>query len=133
MKRNVWTGLAALLLLGSCNYETFEEKCAREAREYTEKQCPRRIDPYTVIDSMTFDAPERELTYYYTLEGELDDKELMSADLLTDFETSLCKALVTSVEMKTYKEHGLNFQYTYVSQSTGEVLATVRLTPDMYK
>lgn len=133
MKNNAWIGLAAMLSLAGCGYENFNERCAREVREYTEKECPRRIDPYTIMDSMTFDATGKELAYYYTLEDSLDSKELMSDELVEDFEQSLCKALSTSVEMKAYKEHNLNFRYTYISKSTGETLVSVVLTPEMYK
>ena len=71
--------LGALLGFCACHFESFDERCAREAREYTEKQCPRRMDQYTLMDSLTYDDHSRTLNYYYTLEGVLDNDTVMNA------------------------------------------------------
>ena len=52
-KINTTLLLGALLGFCACHFESFDERCAREAREYTEKQCPRRMDQYTLMDSLT--------------------------------------------------------------------------------
>ena len=39
-KINTTLLLGALLWFCACHFESFDERCAREAREYTEKQCP---------------------------------------------------------------------------------------------
>ncbi|MCM1108333.1 MAG: hypothetical protein NC388_04645 [Clostridium sp.] len=132
MKRKLWIGLAALLTLTGCRYENFDKRCEREAREFTAKQCPRRMDPYTIMDSLTYTPRLKQLTYFYTLEGDLDNKALMTSDLMDEFQTSLYKNLSESIEMKAYKEHNLNFRYVYISGSTGEILTEVTLTPDVY-
>ena len=67
-KINTTLLLGALLGFCACHFESFDERCAREAREYTEKQCPRRMDQYTLMDSLTYDDHSRTLNYYYTLE-----------------------------------------------------------------
>ena len=78
-KINTTLLLGALLGFCACHFESFDERCAREAREYTEKQCPRRMDQYTLMDSLTYDDHSRTLNYYYTLEGVLDNDTVMNA------------------------------------------------------
>lgn len=128
-----------ILLLGvvgsfyACNFESFDERCAREAREHTERQCPRRMDPYTVMDSLTYDRQSHTLNYYYTLEGMLDNDTVMTPQIYDDLEKLLLRNVVQSVELKTYKEKGLNFAYRYYSKSTGKIRFQTLLTPEDYR
>ena len=66
--------------------ESLEERCEREAREYTEKHCPTPVAKDVVMDSMTFDKATHTITYAYTLTGQLDDSAVVegahSRDLL---------------------------------------------------
>ena len=80
MKKTTTLLLATLLGLAACQHESFDERCGREAREYTEKQCPRRMDDYTMMDSLTFDRASRTLTYYYTMEGMLDTDSMATPE-----------------------------------------------------
>ena len=64
--------IVAGILLAACQ-ESLEERCAREAKEYTQKNCPRHIDTEIVLDSMTFDKDSHTIGYYYTLQGSLDN------------------------------------------------------------
>ena len=68
--------MMAALLLTACQ-ETLEERCEREAREYTEKKCPALITENVTIDSMTFNKSSHTMTYYYTLDGVLDNAEAL--------------------------------------------------------
>ena len=79
--------IVAGMLLVACQ-ESLEERCAREAKEYTQKNCPRHIDTEIVLDSMTFDKDSRTIGYCYTLQGSLD----------------------------MYKDAGYSFRYTYHSE-----------------
>lgn len=63
----------ALFALCGCQ-ESLEDKCAREAREYTEKNCPAKLGDNIIIDSMTFDKESRTLHYFYTLTGNADNR-----------------------------------------------------------
>lgn len=72
-KRNLMILWLAALMAGACHFESFDERCARETREYTQKQCPRRLDEHTIMDSTVYDTDTRTITYYYTFVGELDN------------------------------------------------------------
>ena len=57
--------IAASLTLVACQ-ETLEERCAREARTYTEKKCPTLITEGVMLDSLTFQQSTHTLSYCYT-------------------------------------------------------------------
>lgn len=122
----------ATLLLASCHFESFEKRCAREAEEYTARHCPKRLNKYTVIDSLTFDPGTQTFGYYYTLEGDLDNDTIISKDIADSFREQLKKELTNSVELKVYKEKKLNFSYIYISKSTGKVRFKTLFTPEDY-
>ena len=64
--------IVGLLLLTACQ-ETLEQRCAREAKEYSQKNCPAPVAKDVVIDSMSFDVATHTLTYAYTVSGVIDD------------------------------------------------------------
>ena len=64
------------LILASCQ-ESLEDRCEREAKEYTAKQCPIRIDKTTRMDSLTFERETHTIHYYYTLMGNADSEVVL--------------------------------------------------------
>lgn len=106
----------ALVIIGCCLLtacqESLEERCAREAREYTEKKCPMQIDKYTVMDSMSFVQSTHTIIYAYTLHDLLDDTIYLNKQNPREL---LLKELKNSTSLKLYKEAGYSFCYTYRS------------------
>lgn len=123
-----FTALATI----ACHFESFDERCERETREYTQKQCPRRLDEYTIMDSTVYDTPTHTITYYYTFEKEFDDANLFTEEIKDISREKLCKNVINSIELKAYKEKELNFRYLYHSQTTGKVLFEAVITPEDY-
>ena len=123
---------AALVGLASCHFEGFDERCAREAQDYTLKHCPRRMDECTVMDSMSYHLDTRTLLYYYTLEGKIDDEQLLTHEVTEKFREQLLLTVQNSVELKAYKEKGVNFCYVYHSSSQGKQLFSITVTADEY-
>ena len=109
--RKSLTLLAAILLLTACQ-ETLEERCAREARIYSEKNCPVPIGKGTIIDSLTFDAATHTITYCYTLSGELDDSAIINDNNPTE---EMLKQVKNNMSLKPYKDAGYNISYVYYS------------------
>lgn len=121
--------LSALFLLAGCQ-ESLEEKCARECRVYTQKNCPARLDDKCIVDSLTFEANSHTLHYFYTLTGVADSVGLLN---LEEVKTALLDQLSNTTSMKAYKDAGYSFAYTYYSQSRPElVLFDVTLTKKDY-
>lgn len=92
--------------------ESLEERCARECKEYTKKKCPVLIAKDIYLDSLTFDQSQHLMTYYYTVEGVLDDAEALQQHNIRGM---LLKELKNSAGDKLYKEAGYSFRYVYFS------------------
>ena len=103
--------IVAALLTTACQ-ETLEQRCAREAREYSEKHCPAPIAKGVTIDSMRFDMATHTLTYSYSLQGVLDDTAVIRRN---DPTPQMLQQLRNATSMKPYRDAGYNFRYTYYS------------------
>ena len=111
MKKTLIMMLAALVLTG-CQ-ESLEDRCEREAKDYTAKKCPALLTEGVTIDSLVFYKSTHTLTYYYTLSGVLDNAEALESH---DFRSILLRELRNSPDLNLYKEAGYNFGYVYYSQ-----------------
>ena len=112
MKGIVVTLMAGAMLLISCQ-ESLEDRCAREAKEFTEKNCPRAVDKEIVLDSMTFEKATHTISYLYTLNGTLDDPQRIDS---THFRELLLMEVKNSTNLKLYKDAGYAFRYCYYSE-----------------
>ncbi len=130
MKKIVLSAMAVLLTLSACQ-ESLEDRCAREAKEYTAKNCPAPIGEDVTIDSAVFERSTHTMCYYYTLTGKADSKETVAK---IDSRKALLDAVKNSTSVKAYKDAGYNFKYTYCSaKNKGEVLYTVTFTKKDYQ
>ena len=111
MKKTVLL-LMSIVLLTACQ-ESLEDRCAREAKEFTEKNCPRAVDKEIVLDSMTFEKATHTINYLYTLNGTLDDPQRIDS---THFRELLLMEVKNSTNLKLYKDEGYAFRYAYYSQ-----------------
>ena len=110
MKKLVWI-FVGMLLMTACQ-ETLEERCAREAKEYSKKNCPAPLTKYVTIDSMSFDVTTHTLTYSYTVNGVIDDTAVINRN---NPKEELLRNLKNATSMKPYRDAGYNFQYIYYS------------------
>lgn len=127
------TLLAGLLLCYSCTRMSRDEQIAREAREYTQKQCPRYVDRSTRMDSTTYDITSRTFAYNYTVEGELDDPAIYTEKVKSLFRDKILQEIRSSIQMKSYKDEGLTILYRYISASTGETRLEYRFEKEEYR
>ena len=129
--------MVALTVLGLIGFsactESFEERCRREAREYNEKQCPRRLDDLVTIDSMAYIEQPQGFAYYYTVDYDSTETELFTDSLKELFIEQLHQNVRNDIKMKTYKEKGFTFSYTYFSRATGDVLMQAAFGPEDYR
>ena len=117
-------------LIAACQ-ESLEDKCAREAREYTEKKCPAPIGENVVIDSMAFDRQTRTLHYYYTMNVSTDSEAAINT---SDAYKLLLSQIRNATSIKDYKDAGYNFAYTYRSaKDKAKILFEATFTPKDYK
>lgn len=112
MKKSLFITIA-VLLCASCQ-ESLEDRCAREAKDYTEKKCPAAINEFTRIDSLTFDKATHTMHYYYTLSGNADNAEAVAQ---TNPRELLVNEVRNMTAMEIYREAGYSFAYSYRSAS----------------
>lgn len=90
------------------------------------------MNDYTMMDSLVFNPQTRTFSYYYCLEGKLDNDTVITKDVANTFVEQLKKELTNSVELRSYKEKEVNFRYIYLSQKTGQILFEKTFTPADY-
>lgn len=112
MRKTLLWAATALLLLAGCQ-QSLEEKAANEARKFTRENCPSPMGENMIIDSMTFDASTRTLHYHYRLTGAADANPQLDG---TEARKALLHDLKNTTAIKSYKDAGFNFAYTYRSQ-----------------
>ena len=116
----------------SC-HENLEQRAARQAKEFTQKNCPSAIRDNVRTDSMTYDEATRTIIYNYTLFNELDDSSNIKAQEVKLIE-GLQKALTRDISMKTYKDAGFNIRYVYHSNEKPQlILLQKTFTPEEYQ
>ena len=108
------TLLALLCMLTSC-HESLEDRAAREAKEWTAKNCPTPVVQNTRTDSLTFDKETRTIGYWYTLCGTADNLEATKAKR-EELRGILLEGLKASTQLKLYKDEGFNVRYVYHSE-----------------
>ena len=74
--KKLWVLSAIMMLLTACQ-ESLEDRCAREAKEYTRKNCPAKMDNNSILDSLTFERETHTLHYYYRLTGFADNDSIV--------------------------------------------------------
>ena len=124
--------LGALLFCGACKRETKDEKYQRDFRQFTAKECPKFVDPYTRLDSACYDIESRTLSYHYTVQDVLDNDTIYTEELVESFQSDIQKGLKNSIDLKTYKDEGITFRYDYRSITTGKMLMTLTFTKEDY-
>ena len=119
----------SFILFTACQ-ESLEDRCARETREYTQKNCPVKLDNNTTLDSMTFERDSHTLHYYYRLTG-LADRDSILQDI--DAAHTLKEELKNTTSLRIYKENKYRFAYTFHSEKNPEkVLLEVVFTDKDY-
>ena len=124
--------LGTIFVFGSCKRETKDEKFKRDFEQFTEKECPKFVDPCTRLDSACYDIGSRTLSYHYTVQDMLDDESIYTDEVVEMFSDNIQKELKSSIQMKGYKDEGITFHYDYRSTTTGKILLDLSFTPEDY-
>ena len=74
--KKIWTFVMFLTLLAACQ-ESLEDKCEREAKDYTRRNCPMKMDNNSILDSLVFERSTHTIHYYYTLTGFADQDSIL--------------------------------------------------------
>ena len=118
-----------LLALAMCGCQrSFDEQLAEEARAYTEKHCPQRLDDYTMLDSTVYDLQNRTYKNYLTLGRETPPTLLDNLPLVRQ---SLIRDLQDNPNWNSARERGVRFEYIYRMERDGSRFS-VLLGPEDY-
>ena len=128
MKKLIIFAALAAIVFTSCQ-ESLEDKCAKEAMEFTQKKCPSKIDENTEIDSMTFDKSTHTLAYWYKLTGKADNPILFER---VNLRKSLVEQIKNSTSLQAYKDAGYSFRYVYRSQKENKIYFDATVTKKDY-
>lgn len=107
-----------ITLVSTACQESLEERCEREAKNFSRKNCPAQIDEYTTMDSMTFDKSTHTLNYFYTLNGAADREGLQTDNI----RSLLLQQIKNSTHLKAYMDAAYQFQYTYRSKQNPAII-----------
>ena len=128
-----WSFFILLAVVSSSCTESFQDRCRREAKEYTELQCPRPVGEDIILDSMTYVAEPQGFIYHYRITGDLDNPDILTDEALAPVIEGMRQSLRENITLRTYKEHGLTFTYRYLSDSTGEPFVEAVFGPEDYQ
>lgn len=133
MKKQTIIFIVCMILISSCQQESIEKRAAREAKEFTEKNCPTPPQNNSILDSIIFDETSRTLTRYFTMVGSADN-----ADAYIGRNSEFHQVLVDDVKNNTniyaYKEAGFTFAFVYRSQKEKDrILYQDRITANDYQ
>lgn len=103
-----------LAAITSCQ-ENFDNRCQREAKEYTQRFCPQKMDKYITLDSTTYDKKSKTYCYWYSITKNTYTESIRTQmkSQEADFRSKLLLMLINSVQLKSYKDNGINFEYVY--------------------
>jgi hypothetical protein len=122
--------MVSSLTITSC-HRSLEDRAAKEAVEYTRKNCPTPYRNNSRVDSITFDRITKTYVYYYTFKGKLDNPMLLIKNK-KKIRVGLLQNLINDPGLKIYKDHGFSFRYLARSFTTGKILLDETYTKKQY-
>ena len=122
----------AIILCGACNRQTKDEKFHQDFLQFTQKECPKFVDPCTRLDSARYDIGSHTVYYHYTVQDVLDNDSIYTEELISAFQEDILKGLKNSIPLKIYKDEGIAFHYDYRSLKTGKMLLELDFTKEDY-
>ncbi len=123
----------SIALLTACNRLSLDDKIYQQTRDYTKASCPKRMDQYTVLDSMVYVSANRTMVYHYSVSDKMDVDSVYTAQMIDLFDTNLLNNLRQNPGLNELKEHAVTFHYMYTSQTNGKKYMSFTYTPDQYQ
>ena len=112
MKRIIYYFIL-IFILSAC-HDNLKDRAAREAKEYTQRNCPTPVINNTRTDSVIFDKTNTNYIYYCSFVGELDNGTLIKRNW-KQIHDGLYAKIKNNSSMKVYVYAG--FTFTYIVRS----------------
>lgn len=125
-------GLLVMLLV-ACQ-EKLAQRFEREAREYTEANCPQQMDAVTCLDSMVYVPDEQggELIQYYSLQLTSEQRTEMMNKLGEINDVNL-RIVRNSIPFTKYREAGVSFTFIYHDATIGDKIVEYHFSKEDYE
>ena len=125
-------GLMVMLLV-SCQ-EKRAQRFEREAREFTETNCPQQMDAMTCLDSMVYVPDEQggELIQYYSLKLTSEQRAEMMNKLGEINDVNL-RIVRNSIPFTKYREAGVSFTFIYRDATVGDKIVEYHFAKEDYE
>lgn len=116
MKHLIYVLLAALVFLCGC-HRSLDEQILLETQNYTRKECPKKLDEYTVLDSLTytFNDSVRIHSCHYSVSGMLDNDSVYTPDIIEGFRENVLTDIRTNLDYRRLRQHQVTFTFHYRS------------------
>lgn len=121
MRKLLYGSISLLFILCSCQQKSWEQRCVEDAQKYTLTHCPQDMGNGIFFDSLIYVQQTNTNEYYYSVHNVDNDAQLFDS-LKNDITLDLIEQIANSIELKPYKEHGMNLRYIYNSTTSGQVL-----------
>ena len=122
-----------VMLLVSCQ-EKRAQRFEREAREFTETNCPQQMDAMTCLDSMVYVPDEQggELIQYYSLKLTSEQRAEMMNKLGEINDVNL-RIVRNSIPFTKYREAGVSFTFIYHDATIGDKIVEYHFAKEDYE
>jgi len=122
-----------VMLLVSCQ-EKRAQRFEREAREFTETNCPQQMDAMTCLDSMVYVPDEQggELIQYYSLKLTSEQRAEMMNKLGEINDVNL-RIVRNSIPFTKYREAGVSFTFIYRDATVGDKIVEYHFAKEDYE
>lgn len=107
-------------ILAGCA-ENLADRTAREAKDYTRRNCPTPPQNYLILDSITFDKSATVLARHYRITGIADRPEQV-ASKKAELREALINSIINDTSLEKLKQAGYSFAYIYRSDSHRETI-----------
>ena len=121
------------IISSSCKHEGIHERIAWQSREFTERSCPKRMDTYTVLDSIVYAKEDKTMSYYYSVSDKLDNDSIYTDVFLNVFHTDLLNNLRDNIGLVELKQNYVRFKYIYYSSTSKKEYMLFCFEPEMYR
>ena len=122
-----------VMLLVSCQ-EKRAQRFEREAREFTETNCPQQMDAMTCLDSMVYVPDEQggELIQCYSLKLTSEQRAEMMNKLGEINDVNL-RIVRNSIPFTKYREAGVSFTFIYRDATVGDKIVEYHFAKEDYE
>lgn len=122
---------AFVVLLALVTYSCSSSKNEMFKKEVEEQNrlLPMMVDAYTRIDSIRY--ADNAFFYFYTLLNAAD--RVISEWERKELSDKMLKEIKSAAGMKLHRDHKVTMNYIYLSETTGEELFKIHITPEMYQ